>query len=71
MVGEAEKSFEYQGVSRKLWKEAEKLLKQPHVVTVSELALLAARQANKSGDKVLRLGIRLYLESQQTEKMAD
>ena len=40
-------------------------------VTESRLALLAAQQANNSGDEVLRRGIRLYLESWQTEKIAD
>ena len=41
------------------------------VVTESRLALLIARQANKSGDEVLRQEIRLYSESRQTEEMAD
>ena len=40
-------------------------------VTESTLALLAARQANKSGDEVLRQRIRLYSESWKTEKMAE
>ena len=40
-------------------------------VTESKRTLLAARRASKSGDEVLRLGIRLYLESQQTQKIAD
>ena len=40
-------------------------------VTESKLVLLAARQASKSGDEVLRQGIQLYLESPQIKKMAD
>ena len=40
------------------------------IVTKSKLALLTARQANESGDEVLRQGI-LYSESWLTEKMAD
>ena len=39
-------------------------------VTESNLTLLVAQQANKSGDEVLRQGIRLYSESRQT-KMVD
>ena len=37
----------------------------------SKLTLLTIEQANESRDEVLRQGIRLYLESQLTEKMAD
>lgn len=38
-------------------------------VTKSKLALLTALQANKSGDKMLRQEIMIYLENQQMEKM--
>ena len=38
-------------------------------VTKSRLALLTALEANKSGDKVLRQAIIIYLENQQMEKM--
>lgn len=40
-------------------------------VTESKLVLLAGRQASKPGDEALGQGIKTYLQSQMTEKMAD
>ena len=52
---------------------AQKRLGSGEIIAVieSKITLLAARQANKLGDEVLRQGIRLYSESQQTKKTAD
>lgn len=47
--------------------------KQPgrSVTESSSLCQLVAQQASKSGDEVLRKGMRLCLESQLTKKMVD